>query len=98
MVQGPSRIPREWLGGQTDDDEEARIAAVMRPLGARDDLIVVVGCGGVDERKGVDLFISAAAALKQRSPSLRCRFVWVGNRNNDEYFLYPRYLAAQINA
>ncbi len=97
ITQGPSRIPREWLGGETGDDEEARIAAVMRPLGTHDDAIVVIGCGVIDVRKGVDLFISTAAALKQRSPLLRFRFVWVGAGNVHENFLYSRYLAEQVN-
>jgi glycosyltransferase involved in cell wall biosynthesis len=94
ITQGPTRIPREWLDGATADEEELRIAAVMRPLGHNDDAVVVIGCGNVDLRKGVDLFISAAAALLQHLPSRRFRFVWVGKENGD---LYSRYLAAQIN-
>jgi hypothetical protein len=54
-----------------------------------------MGCGVIDERKGVDLFVSAAAALQRRSPSRRFRFVWVGARPYQP--LYSRYLAAQVN-
>jgi glycosyltransferase involved in cell wall biosynthesis len=94
ITQGPCRIPREWLDGETADEEQERIAAVMRPLGPNDDAVVVMGCGYFDLRKGIDLFISAAAALLQRLPSRRFRFVWVGKEKD---YLYSRYLAAQVN-
>lgn len=99
ITQGPSRIPREWLDGETADNEEKRIAEVMRPLGADDDRVVVIGCGAIDLRKGVDLFISVAAALQRRLPSRRFRFVWVGKEIEDPgpRFQYPRLLAAQVN-
>ncbi len=96
ITQGPCRIPREWLDGETADNEVKRIAEVMRPLGPEDDAVVVIGCGFIHEGKGVNLFISAAAALQRRSPSRRFRFVWVGPA--DPYQpRYSRYLAAQVN-
>jgi len=96
ITQGPCRIPREWLDGESADAEEKRIAAVMRPLGPDDNAVVVVGCGTIEIRKGVDLFVSAAAALKKRFPSVNFRFVWVGKEMEHERF-YSRYLALQVN-
>lgn len=93
VIQGQSRIPREWLDGETADDEEKRIAAVMRPDGEDDDAVVVIGCGYFDVRKGIDLFLSVAASLQQRSPSRRYRFVWVGKVSDD---LYISYLTTQV--
>ena len=93
LNQGPCRIPREWLNGESSHDEETRIASIMRPLGAGDDSIVVLGCGTIEMRKGVDLFIGAASALKQLSPSRRFRFVWVGKQLEP---VFTRYLAEQI--
>jgi len=98
ITQGPSRIPREWLDGETADNEGKRIAEVMRPLGADDNRVVVIGCGAVDYRKGVDLFISVAAALQKRLPSRRFHFVWVGKElGGDIASVYSRLLAAQVN-
>ncbi len=94
ITQGPSRIPREWLDGEMADNEGKRIAEVLRPFGADDDRVVVMGCGTVDFRKGVDLFISVAAALQRRLPSRRFRFVWVGKEIEGPY---PRFLATQVN-
>ena len=96
ITQGPCRIPTEWLDGEPANDEQERMASVMRPLGPGDDAVVVIGCGLIDERKGVDLFISVAAALQRRSSSRRFRFVWVGPENSDQP-LHSRYLAAQVN-
>ncbi len=96
ITQGPSRIPREWLSCEPANDEYERMASVMRPLGADDNLVVVAGCGTIEFRKGVDLFISVASALQARSPSRRFRFVWVGKDSIHEP-LYSRYLAAQID-
>jgi glycosyltransferase involved in cell wall biosynthesis len=96
ITQGPCKIPREWLDGETANDEGKRIASVMRPLGPVDDAVVVIGCGVIDERKGVDLFIMAAAALQRRSPSRSFRFVWVGSENQYQP-LYSRFLTVQVN-
>ena len=92
ITQGPCRLPREWLTTETADAERARIAGVMRPFGPEDNAVVVMGCGKADLRKGVDLFISVAAALRQRSPSRPFRFVWVGEYDED----ISRYLNEQV--
>jgi len=92
--QGQVRIPREWLGGLAADDEEERIAAVMRPLGRDDDERVVIGCGYLDVRKGIDLFVSTAAALQRRKNSRRYRFVWVGKESRD---VYTCYITVQVD-
>jgi glycosyltransferase involved in cell wall biosynthesis len=97
ITQGPSRIPREWLDGETADNEGKRIAEVMRPLGADDNSVVVIGCGIVELRKGVDLFISVAAALRRRLPSRRFRFVWVGKDIGDVPSIYSRLVATQVD-
>ena len=97
IAWGPSRIPREWLDGDNAANEGKRIAEVMRPLGVDDNLVVVIGCGAVDFREGVDLFISVAAALQRRSPSRPFRFVWVGKEIGDIPSVYSRFLATQVN-
>ncbi|MDR3568206.1 MAG: glycosyltransferase [Syntrophobacteraceae bacterium] len=91
--QGQCRIPLEWLHGETSRGEAEHIASLMRPLGAKDDAVVVMGCGTIEMRKGVDLFLAAADALKRLSPALRFRFVWVGKEIDP---VFTRYLSEQI--
>jgi glycosyltransferase involved in cell wall biosynthesis len=49
----------------------------IRPAGHESDF-VVLGCGTVSPRKGVDLFLACAAAVMKRKPARRIRFVWIG--------------------
>ncbi len=49
----------------------------MRPAGY-EDAFVVLGCGTIYPRKGVDLFMSCAAAVAKQNPARRIRFVWIG--------------------
>ncbi len=41
--------------------------------------VIILGCGSIHIRKGVDLFIAAAAALRRAHPDMPFRFVWVGH-------------------
>ena len=50
-------------------------------LGIRPDDFVVGGMGGLVFTKGADLFVEAAALLKQRRPRTSIKFVWVGGVN-----------------
>ncbi len=93
LNQGLCRIPMELFGGKERHDGAKGVSSAMRPLGAKDDAIVVLGCGTIEMRKGVDLFIAAALALKRLLPTRRFRFVWVG-KVMEHYF--AGYLAEQI--
>ncbi|HMG43702.1 MAG TPA: glycosyltransferase [Acidimicrobiales bacterium] len=44
---------------------------------------VVGGCGTVNERKGVDLWLQVAKAVQDQRPDLGVRFRWVGERKGD---------------
>jgi glycosyltransferase involved in cell wall biosynthesis len=62
-----------------------------------EDIFVILGVGSVEIRKGVDLFISAAAAARRLRPEAKFRFVWVGHGYdpiNDAN--YSCYLSEQI--
>lgn len=68
----------------------------LRPSGSEKD-ILVVGMGFVHLRKGVDLFIAAAAAALRASPSTPIRFAWIGGGylpRQDIHF--STYLADQV--
>lgn len=57
---------------------------------------IVVGSGGVQIRKGVDLFIATAKYVKKLYHG-KCKFVWVGDGfNPDADMAYSVYLAREI--
>ena len=50
----------------------------LRRQKEREHALVVFGCGTVHLRKGVDLFLSCAAAVARLGPKRPVRFVWIG--------------------
>jgi glycosyltransferase involved in cell wall biosynthesis len=76
--------------------ERRRLQAAMRPSGA-EDALVVLGCGTVHLRKGVDLFLATAAAVQRLAGDRKVRFVWIGHGYDPERDLnYSVYLAEQL--
>lgn len=64
---------------------------------ATGDVFLVVGLGAVQLRKGVDLFIAAAAAARRLRPDIPFRFLWVGDGYDPAAdSAYSVYLAYQI--
>jgi glycosyltransferase involved in cell wall biosynthesis len=77
-------------------DAPADLARAFRPPGA-EDAMVVLGCGFVHLRKGIDLFLGCAAVVKAMRPRRPVRFVWIGQGYDPENDPgYPSYLATQI--
>ena len=77
--------------------EMEKIQAVLRPAGSPADMLLVVGIGFVQMRKGVELFIDCAAKVVKLLGDRPCRFVWIGPGYNPEYDLnYSVYLADQV--
>jgi glycosyltransferase involved in cell wall biosynthesis len=75
---------------------EADLGHLVRPKGT-EDAFVVLGIGTVDLRKGVDQFLSTAAAVQRMQPELRCRFVWIGQQYDPEGPIgLSTFLAEQI--
>ena len=58
-------------------DPEAAYRAVRRELGVPENSFIVLGCGSIDLRKGIDLFVSLAAAVLRKTND-PIHFVWVG--------------------
>jgi glycosyltransferase involved in cell wall biosynthesis len=76
--------------------ERRRLEAAMRPPGA-EDALVVLGCGTVHLRKGVDLFLATAAAVRRLAGHRKVRFVWIGHGYDPERDLnYSVYIAEQL--
>lgn len=78
MPQGRCILPFGNSRLSASEADARRIRAAMRPSGFPTDGLVLVGIGTVDFRKGVDIFIECAAAIRKRLPNLACRFVWIG--------------------
>ena len=71
------------------------VGAVTPP--AADPVFSVLGAGQVQVRKGVDIFISVAAAVRRLAPLLPIRFNWIGDGYNPlKDQLYSAYLAEHI--
>lgn len=85
--------PRETIENPA---KPADLVRSFRPPGA-ENAFVVMGCGFVHLRKGVDIFLLCAAAVAALCPSRPVRFVWVGKGYDPENdATYSCYLAEQI--
>src|SRR5262245_8020270 len=96
LPQGRCDVParRGHSGPPARSTED--LARAVRPKEA-EDALVVLGCGTVQIRKGVDLFLSCAAAVVASGTGRPVRFVWIGHGydpRND--VTYSCYLADQI--
>ena len=98
MAQGHSDLPTRSgpSAPNVGDGSGQESESVLRPTGD-DDACVILGAGTVHLRKGVDLFIGAAATACRLRPDIKFRFVWIGHGYdpvNDHS--YSTYLAEQI--
>jgi glycosyltransferase involved in cell wall biosynthesis len=75
LPQGPSKLPFLAVNGRR---EPRPSISKKHPPGESDTEFRVIGIGTITMRKGVDLFIAAAAAVKQMLPDRKVRFAWVG--------------------
>ncbi|WP_316396918.1 glycosyltransferase family 4 protein [Bradyrhizobium sp. 33ap4] len=70
LAQGKCAVPEKR------DEQGADLRAVIES-NRREDVFLCIGCGYIHPRKGVDLFIAAAAKLKKWG--VPARFLWVGD-------------------
>ncbi len=96
MAQGRSDPPPASSADEPADKKRDEFLLRLRPEGEEASFLVL-GAGMVHIRKGVDLFISAAATAKRLRPDVRFRFVWIGDGYDPENDSgYSAYLAYQI--
>lgn len=57
---------------------------------------IVLGAGTVEYRKGVDLFIAAAAEITTLYPDATIKMIWIGDGFDPEQKEYASYLAEQV--
>jgi len=65
------------------DNKEHNRALLRKELGLASDTKIVLGCGSVDIRKGVDLFIAIAKNVLSKEDS-KIKFVWLGNNEEKD--------------
>jgi glycosyltransferase involved in cell wall biosynthesis len=75
LPQGSSKLP---LAVGNDLNEPRLPGSSQIRLDRSDVDFRVIGIGTITMRKGVDFFISVAAAAKKKLPNLKLSFVWVG--------------------
>jgi glycosyltransferase involved in cell wall biosynthesis len=93
LPQGRCVLPQSHIDNIPSNYAQ-NIREKIRPKGTEDALIVL-GCGTIFFRKGVDIFLSCAATTMIMKPKRPVRFVWVG-RDPLIDADYPAYLAEQI--
>jgi glycosyltransferase involved in cell wall biosynthesis len=66
-------------------DDRLQYARRLRAeAGFPEGCIVVLGCGSIDHRKGVDLLIEIASCVRNEA-SIDIRFAWIGHEETDAY-------------
>ena len=94
LAQGRQMLPLTKNAGEEDEGD---IGEAMRSADEQD-AFIVLGAGYVHIRKGVDLFLSVAAAARRIAPDIRFKFIWVGDGYDPEKdSSYSVYLRAQIH-
>lgn len=90
LPQGKCEVPEAISAGQGSD-----LPAWVSE--GCEDRLLIVGCGYVQIRKGVDLFISVADKVARGLGRDRVRFVWIGDGfKPDEDMVYSVWLRDQI--
>ncbi|EHK66877.1 rhamnan synthesis F family protein [Achromobacter arsenitoxydans] len=103
VPQGKSVIPmphaEESPASQqkTERERQDLIRQVLPDGNAQEKPFIVLGAGSIEYRKGVDLFIAAAAKLKRMAPERKILMVWVGRTYDvPEHVQYRAFLEDQI--
>lgn len=95
LAQGCSDLPARGEPADALQTDQSPGGA-LRPAGF-EDAFVILGAGSVHLRKGVDLFIGAAATARRLRPDITFRFVWVGHGYDPvKDTSYSTYIAEQI--
>jgi glycosyltransferase involved in cell wall biosynthesis len=97
LPQGVTKQP-SGQANNPNDESASRTIARLAAKREKDGTFIVLGVGLVQIRKGVDLFLSAAAAIARRHPQRPIHFLWVGDgyRPKDD-MNYSVYLQEQID-
>lgn len=79
IPQGISLLPNNnKVASMVDVDGRHKLRLLLRPDIDSEKDTLIVGLGSVHLRKGVDLFIQAAAEIIKQDPDTHYRFIWFG--------------------
>jgi hypothetical protein len=85
-----------FLPNEIGGEENAKELYKKLKISNQDNTKIIVGCGTVCFKKGVDLFLSVARYIKQNYKG-DCKFIWVGDGYNPfDDTLYSIYLKRDI--
>ncbi len=93
IAQGMSLVPADRKTNEQVDPKE------LKGLISRHDdgVFTIVGAGFVHIRKGVDVFLSIAAAVLRLKPERKIQFIWVGGGFNPiQDMTYSVYIQEQL--
>ena len=82
LPQGPLELPARGNSTTQQQQQGDALRLAMRPLGTEQHT-VVLGCGTIFARKGVDLFFECAARVAALKTKQCVRFIWIGRRLPD---------------
>lgn len=68
---------------------------ILEELDLPDDVFLVLGCGTIDYRKGVDFYVAAALDLLSRPGMDKACFVWIGE-SHDTHSTLHSFIANEI--
>jgi len=92
LPQGRCTVPNLQVATMPNNARDIRDK--VRPKNA-EDAFIVLGCGTIFYRKGVDIFLSCAAATLALQSKRPIRFIWIGNDPKIDAD-YPSFLTEQI--
>ena len=95
LPQGKSALPVDDTIEPTE--RERCVINHLRHTKKEKNEIYVLGCGTVEYRKGFDLFIRVAGAIKQKAPGTNFRFLWAGAGYDPERDFTSKVIKAQID-
>ena len=74
-----------WLEHEVDTTDRSKLRSrIRRNLKLPEDALIVLGCGQIHPRKGVDLFVQVAARTLEHPGTERVHFVWIGDGTADD--------------
>ena len=74
-----------WLGnGHVQSDHDRLRSRIRKELSLPQDALIVLGCGQIHPRKGVDLFVQTGAKVLSQPGTESVHFVWIGDGSADD--------------
>jgi len=83
-----------WSASPVPEKRKELRDATRSELGLDKETFVVGGCGTIEWRKGIDLFLAVAKAVSLRCKTRRFRFIWVGGPTRGVLFEQLQHDAA----